>query len=552
MGQSRVVWVVAVLVALAAAAGGTSVGNASDAARSSQLPALPTKPMGAVDRARVTAVVRELLSQERYKTEVPGLLIGIWSPTQGVYRAGFGQADLGSPARRPKPSDSFRIGSVSKTFTATVILQLVDEGRVSLAGTVRTYAPALARRYPAIGSRTVAQLLGMRSGLPEYANDAVKLQSSNPQRVWSANQLIALGMRSGPVKPAGGRTSVYTNTNYVILGQIAEAVTKTRFDRLVRQRLLAPLRLRDTVYPLPTDTRLPAPFTRGYVGPGGAEEIQQLGGSVEAGADVTRWNPSWGNAAGMMISTIDDLARWANGVSGNALLSPRLQRLRLATTPMDASFRYGLGILKLLPGGRWVGHEGGIPGWSTWALKDPRTGTVVVTSVNACCGSTPASLTFDILKRLYPETFVAGPPLPGGKPYQLSETTTLTPPSGWTIDPTGTVNGESLQAVKPGVVFSVGPLPFPEGQTFESWTTVLRDAQAAPGTVVSPLTPFTTTSGQKGATFTTRSAAESTQTWFVTNGTAIVRLDVRGSPSALRGVAAEMARMARSITMTAA
>jgi hypothetical protein len=254
----------------------------------------------------------------------------------------------------------------------------------------------------------------------------------------------------------------------------------------------------------------------------------------------------------MMISTIDDLARWANGVSGNALLSPKLQTLRLATTPMDASFRYGLGILKLLPGGRWVGHEGGIPGWSTWALKDPRTGTVVVTSVNACCGSTPASLTFDILKRLYPETFVVGPPLPGGKPYQLSETTTLTPPSGWTIDPTGTVNGESLQAVKPGVVFSVGPLPFPEGQTFESWTTVLRDAQAAPGTVVSPLTPFTTTSGQKGATFTTRSAAESTQTWFVTNGTAIVRLDVRGSPSGVRGVAAEMARMARSITMTAA
>jgi D-alanyl-D-alanine carboxypeptidase len=507
--------------------------------------------MAAADRARVTAVVSQTLSQEQYKAEIPGLLIGIWSPTQGVYRAGFGQADLRSPARRPKPSDSFRIGSVSKTFTATVILQLVDEGRLSLAGTVRTYAPALARRHPAIGSRTVAQLLGMRSGLPEYADAAVPAQSRDPQRVWSATQLIALGMRSGPVKPAGGRKSVYTNTNYVILGQIAEAVTKTRFDRLVRQRLLAPLGLRDTVYPAPTDARLPAPFTRGYVGPGGAEEIEKLGGAIEAGADVTRWNPSWGNAAGMMISTIDDLARWANGVSGNALLSPRLQRLRLTTTPLDSSLRYGLGILKLMPSGRWVGHEGGIPGWSTWALKDAKSGTVVVTSVNACCGGAPAGLTVDILKRLYPETFVAGPPLPGGKPYQLSETTTLTPPAGWTIDPDGTIEGEFLRAVKPGVAFSVGPLPFPEGETFESWTTILRDAEAAPGKLVSPLSPFTTTSGLQGSTYTTRSAAESSQTWFVTNGAAIVRLDVNGSPSSVRAVAAEVARMARSITMTA-
>ena len=551
MGKSRATLIVVAAAALAAAVGGVSVGSASDAARPSRLPALPTKPMGAIDRARVTAVVNELLGRDQYKAEVPGLLIGIWSPTQGVYRAGFGQADLKTPARRPQPTDSFRIGSVSKTFTATVILQLVDEGRLSLAGTVRRYAPALARRYPAIGSRTVAQLLGMRSGLPAYADAAVKLQSRNPQRVWSANQLIALGMRSGPVKPAGGASSVYTNTNYVILGQIAEAVTKTRFDRLVRERLLVPLSLRATTYPAPTDTRLPVPFTRGYVGPGGAEEIQKLGGTIEAGADVTRWNPSWGNAAGMMISTIDDLARWANGLAGNALLSPRLQRLRLTTTPMSDSLRYGLGILKLLPGARWVGHEGGIPGWTTWALKDPKSGTVVVTSVNACCGGTPASLTIDILAGLFPETFVVGPSLPGGKPYQLTETTTITPPSGWTVDPDGTMKGEYLRAVKPGVVFSVGPLLFPEGQTFESWTTILHDSEARPGKIVSTLTPFTTTSGLEGSTYTTRSAAESTLTWFVTNGPEIVRLDVRGSASAVKAVTAEMTRMARSITMTA-
>lgn len=531
--------------------GQTAAAEATNEAEATRaLPALPTKPMGAADRARISAIVREYLGRDDYKAEVPGLVIGIWSPTQGVYRASFGQADLKSPAR-PKLSSRFRIGSVSKTFTATVILELVDEGKLSLSGTVRTYLPALARAQPAIGSRTIAQLLGMRSGLPEYADAAVKEVSTDPARVWTANELIALGMRSGPVKPAGGRTSVYTNTNYVILGQIAEAVTKTRFDRLVQRRLLGPLGLRQTVYPKPTSVRIPAPFTRGYVGPSGAEEIQKLGGTVEPGADVTRWNPSWGNAAGMMISTIDDLARWTNGLAGNALLSPRLQRLRLATTPMGDGFRYGLGILKLLPGGRWTGHEGGIPGWSTWALKDPTSRTVVVTSVNACCGGTPVSLTIDILKRLYPETFVVGPLLQGGTPFKLSETTSFTPPSGWRIDTDQSAPGTLLRAVKPGVVFEISDSEIPEGNTFDSWVTLLHGVESEPGKLVSPLAPFTTTSGLKGYTYTTRSVAESSRVWFVTNGTRYVRLDVRGGASGVRKVTAELEKMARSITMAA-
>ena len=511
---------------------------------------LPTKPIATADRARVSAIVREYLSRDDYKAEIPGVIIGIWSPTQGVYRASFGQGDLRS-ASRPRLNSSFRIGSVSKTFTATVILELVDEGKLSLNGPVRQYVPALARAYPAIGARTVAQLLGMRSGLPEYADAAVKRVTTDPARIWTANQLVALGMRTGPVKPAGGKTSVYTNTNYVILGQIAEAVTKTRFDRLVQRRLLEPLGLRHTVYPAPTDARIPAPFTRGYVGPSGAEEIQKLGGAVEPGANVTGWNPSWGNAAGMMISTIDDLARWANGLSGNALLSPRLQRLRLATTPMGDSFRYGLGILKLLPGGRWTGHEGGIPGWSTWALKDPTSRTVVVTSVNACCGGTPVSLTIDILKRLYPETFVVGLLLQGGTPFKLSETTSFTPPSGWRIDSDQSAPGALLRAVKPGLTFEISDSEIPEGHTYDSWTTLLHGVESEPGKIVSPLAPFTTTSGLQGYTYTTRSVAESSRVWFVTNGTTYVRLDVRGGASAVRTVSVELDQMARSITMTA-
>lgn len=548
--MQRAVILISLVFGAVLAAAVAAASSAALAERSATLPALPTKPMAAPERARISAVVREALSGPGFEGEIPGLVIGIWSPTQGVYRASFGRSDLTSSAR-PRLDSRFRIGSVSKTFTATVILQLVDEGRLSLTDRVRKHAPALARRYPAIGTRTVAQLLGMRSGLPEYADAAVKQVTTDTDRVWTANQLIALGMRSGPVKRAGGRTSVYTNTNYVVLGQIAEAVTGTRFDRLVRERLIEPLGLRHTVYPAPTDASLPTPFTHGYVGPSGAEEITELGGTTAAGADVTGWNPSWGNAAGMMISTIDDLARWSNTTFGNALLSPKLRRQRLATAPMDLAFTYGLGILKLV-GGRWIGHEGGIPGWSTWALRDARTGTVVVTSVNACCGGTPANLTFEVLRRLYPETLVIGAPLKGGERYVLSPTTSLIPPSGWTISTGETIKNISLKAVKPGVVFDVSDvLEIPEGQTFASWVTILHDSEAGPGKTLGTLTPFTTTSGLQGFTYTTRSLAESTQTWFVTNGKKIARLDVQGSPASVKAVTAEMTRMARSITMAA-
>jgi len=536
----------AVVAAMSVAVGSPEGHNSARAASNPRLPPLPTQPMAAAERVRITANVKELLDWN--KDEVPGFIVGVWSPKQGVYRASFGRADLNSPAR-PQLGSSFRIGSVSKTFTATVILQLVDEGKLKLDGTVKQYVPTLARRYPAIGSRTIAQLLGMRTGLPEYADAAVKVFTRATQRIWKADELIALGMRSGPVKPAGGRTSAYSNTNYVILGQIAQAVTGTAFDRLVRQRLLGPLGLRHTVYPRPTDTRLPAPLIRGYIGPSGAAEIAQLGGEAEAGTDATRWNPSWGNAAGMMISTIDDLARWGNGVSGNALLPPGLQKLRLATTRMNESFRYGLGILTLT-GGRWTGHEGGIPGYTTWVLKDVKTGTVVVSVVNACCGGAPATVTVDLLKRLYPETLVTGPVLKGGARYALSPTTSFTSPSGWRIDTEGTSEGV-LRAVKPSVVFDIADvLTIPEDQTFESFTTLLHDVASAGGATVSAQKPFTTTSGLEGVTWSSRAPTGSRETWLVTNGRTVAKLDSDGSASSVRGVSQELDRMARSIRMT--
>ena len=249
----------------------------------------------------------------------------------------------------------------------------------------------------------------MRSGLPEYADSIAKQFPASAHRTWTADELLELAMESGAVTPAGAATSVSVNTNYVILGELAQAVTGTPIDELVRQRLLKPLRLTHTVYPTADRVELPTPFTRGYVTPSGSEALKGVGSSVAAGTDVTDWNPSWSNAGGMMSSTLEDLGRWGNGLLGNALLAAGLQQARLQTVPQTPQWTYGFGIVAL-PGGHWIGHGGGIPGWSTWVLHNLRTGMTVVTSINSCCGEVPASFTLLLLKTLYPATFVGRRP----------------------------------------------------------------------------------------------------------------------------------------------
>jgi len=523
---------------------------ASPRSRATALPPLPTKEMAPSDKARIAAAVTTLMTSERFEADVPGLIIGVWSPTLGVYQGVFGKADLES-VTAPSVDDSFRIGGVSRTFTATVILELAGEGKLALNGQVKTYLPDLAKRYPPIGTRTVAQLLGMRSGLPEYADSIAKQFPASARRTWTADELIELAMTSGAVKPAGATTSVSTNTNYVILGELARAVTGTPIDELVRERLLKPLRLAHTVYPAADRVELPTPFTRGYVTASGSEALKDVGSSVAPGTDVTDWNPSWSNAAGMMSSTLDDLGRWGNGLLGNALLAAGLQQARLQTVPQTAQWTYGLGIVALA-GGHWIGHEGAIPGWSTWVLHDLRTGMTVVTSINSCCGDVPANFTLVLLKTLYPETFVVGGGPKATTLFKLSRTTSFTPGPGWVTDRSGTSEASVVTASKDGTTMKLtDAYRLRDGQSLQAFVALLQSAErSSPQTRVTRAKPFITASGSRGFTWELDGPTRETRTWLVTNGTRIARLDGYGAPSSLTRAGAELSAMARSITMS--
>jgi D-alanyl-D-alanine carboxypeptidase len=365
---------------------------------------LPTRPMNAEDAAFVKA--RAELAMILGGADMPGLLLGVWDPQKGVYRGAFGVADSLS-GRAPVSADAFRAGSVTKTFTATLILQLVAEGKLRLNGRVSGYAPKLAKRHPEIGQRTLRQLLSMRSGLPEYTDALVGIAPARgwtPDKVWSPNQLIDFGFRSGPVTAAGAPSATYVNTNYIILGEVATAVTGKTLPALVRERILRPLGLERTIYPRLVDASLPSRSTHGYVTAGGVADFAKYGSTVAPGTDVSDWSPSWGGSAGIMVSTLDDLARWAAARFGSALLPAKLRAERTQTAapfpPYGPAARYGLGLLLL---GQWEGHFGGIPGWTTMAFRNTKTGAIVVASVNACCGS-QTSVLYSTLNRLYPGT----------------------------------------------------------------------------------------------------------------------------------------------------
>ena len=340
---------------------------------------LPTEPMSAEDMAAIDAGIASIMEAH---PEVPAIYIGVWDPERGVYQKAYGLADVAG--KRPAAlEDHFRIGSISKTFMATVILQLIDEGKLALDDTVADVDPDLATRHPNLAGITIEQLLGMTSGIPDYMNvpdSAVAALTQAPDTVWEEDQLIGFGA-DGAVQPPG--TGGYSTTNYIALQVIAETLTGKSIQDLIRERVTEPLGMTGTALPPNEDTTLPEPLARGYMSPACVEELVKDGAvPIPADTDTTDWSASYGQSGGGMHSTVADLGTWAASMSGSALLSEGLADARLefhdaALGPMQ----YGLGLLQF---GNQVGHEGEAFGWEGWAGQDPETGLSAVVFTNTC------------------------------------------------------------------------------------------------------------------------------------------------------------------------
>ncbi|MFN8623882.1 MAG: serine hydrolase domain-containing protein [Chloroflexota bacterium] len=349
---------------------------------SAAAPQLPTQPMAPDETGAIDAGIATLLAAH---PGIPAIYVGIWDPIRGAYQQAYGVADPAT-GRAATTDDVFRIGSVSKTFTATVILQLIDEGKLRLADTVAIVLPELAMAHPALASITVEQLLGMTSGIPDYLNvpdAAIAAIAHDPSTVWTLDQLIAYGA-DGAVSPPG--TPGYSSTNYVVLQAIAEHLTGTPLRDLIAERATGPLGMTRTALPPDDDTTLPDPVAHGVLSPACVQELQTDGAAnVTVGTDTTDWNASYGQGAGGMHSTIADLGVWAASLSGTSLLSPASAQARQTYRQIGLGpLTYGLGLIQF---GDQVGHEGEAIGWEGWVGQHPATGRSAVVFTTSCADS---------------------------------------------------------------------------------------------------------------------------------------------------------------------
>lgn len=375
--------------------------------------------------ASLDDTLRPALAARMKELRIPGAVAFVDQPDVGSWTAALGVSDLKTGA--PMQTDMhLRIGSITKTFTGTVILQLVDEGKLRLDDPVSKYRPEV----PNGANITIRQLLGMTSGLGNYTDDPAWNQAldANRQRVWTPQELVAIGL-AAPTLYTPGKGYNYSNTNTVLLGMIIEQVTGKKVEDEYAARIFKPLGLRETAMPPRDVAAIPAPFAHGYfygtlvegltskVYTG--EEAVKVNAAAGVPGDWTGMNPSWAWVAGGAESTVRDMGIYVKALATGTLISPAMQKERLIFTPTTSAPDgpgYGLGIASI---GGFLGHTGALPGYQSFAGYNPKTGTtiVVITNLqNAPSGQETANaLTMVVLSQLAAQAPQAAPVAPANQ-----------------------------------------------------------------------------------------------------------------------------------------
>jgi D-alanyl-D-alanine carboxypeptidase len=330
------------------------------------------------------------------ETKTPGVISGVWT-SGGDWVLAKGRADI-KTGRAIKTSDRVRIGSITKTFVATVVLQLVDEKKLSLNETLDGFAPTV----PYAKDITIRQLLNHTSGVFDYTQSGAFGQSLSESmfKQYSPRELVNFAVTGGQpyFTPGGGYR--YSNTNYILLGIIIEEVTGHKAESEIKKRTIDKLGLKDTLFPARAE--IPGPHSEGY--------FESSDGRI---ADVTRENVSWAWTAGAMVSTLDDLRTWAGALADGTLISKKMQEERLRwvdETDSPIGEKSGLGIEWR---GGYTGFSGAIFGYRTEMYRDPSKKATVVNIFNKLSAE-PASTVERAVYRnmfirmsriLYPGTF---------------------------------------------------------------------------------------------------------------------------------------------------
>ncbi len=265
------------------------------------------------------------------QTAASGAVVAVQVP-QGGWAESYGVADPAT--QKPMDSGMFqRIGSVSKTFAGTLVLQLDESERLDLEDTTGQFF-------------------------------------ADPLKTWTPGQLIDIGLALPALFEPGAEFN-HSNTNTLLLGKVIEKATGQPHAQVLNENIIGPLKLGGTSMPGTTDP-FPLPHAEGFTLQGTAEHEMKP-------VNATTWNPTWAWTAGQIVSTVDDLLVYGRALgTGQGLLKAHTQVERLSSVPGSAGYGLALDCM-----GGWVGHTGELPGYNTSVFYDTATDTTAVVMANS-------------------------------------------------------------------------------------------------------------------------------------------------------------------------
>jgi D-alanyl-D-alanine carboxypeptidase len=347
---------------------------------------------------------------------LPGTMVLLRTP-QGEFVFGYGATELGG-STPPRADTHFRIASNTKTMTAAVIVLLVQEGKLRFDDPVSKYVPGV----PNGDNITISDLLKMRSGLFNYtsAPELAESLDRDPARAWTTDELLAIAFKHPPVFAPGAKYD-YCNTNYALLGLVAEKLEGAPLARIFQDRLFGPLGMQNTLLPTSTSNNIPAPYAHGYLYGSSSYALADapypadLIAAARAGAlkpnDDTGQNPSYASAAGGVISTANDLANWMRALLGGKILDADYQRQWLdspepedSNKPLGQKYGYGITLMTFGPNSLYF-HGGEMPGYNSFMGYDPVNDVTLIVWTNLTISldgkPTANSIMLKMLDRIY-------------------------------------------------------------------------------------------------------------------------------------------------------
>lgn len=375
-------------------------------------------------QALVTATAKELL--------VPGAVVLLLTP-RGDFAFTTGTTQLGTTTT-PSTGTYFRIASNTKTMTAAIVMQLAQEGKLSLSDPIFKYVAGV----PGGDKITIAELLEMRSGLYNYT-DAPEIAASldhDPSKAWTPEELLAIAFKR-PLNAPPGTTFQYCNTNYALLGLVVEKVDGKPLRTAMQDRLFGPLGMKHTMLPVAASNTIPKPFSRGYLygsssvaltgdPPYSPEELVAARKGTLLPVDYTDVNHSFAAAAGGVISTADDLAIWIKALTTGRVLNAEYQRrwldsLQIEDPSNPAGAKYGYGISELKWGASpnsnfYLYHGGETPGYNSFIGYDPTNKITLVVWTNLTVSLDQVVTANTIMLKVLDHIYVVSPTPPDATP----------------------------------------------------------------------------------------------------------------------------------------